>query len=104
MEKKELKEKCIKMFLSGKNYTEIAKLTGYSRQYVTDLIKDDERVKEKLNTKIIKVYKMKNSTRMKIPVNTDFLNKIGISKDKRKDEYVEIKLDEKNKTITIKKK
>ena len=104
MEKKELKEKCIKMFLSGKNYTEIAKLTGYSRQYVTDLIKDDERVKEKLNTKIIKVYKMKNSTRMKIPVNTDFLNKIGISKDKIKDEYVEIKLDEKNKTITIKKK
>ena len=104
MEKEELKEKCIKLFLEGKNYTEIAKLTNRSRQYVTKLIKDDERVKEKLNTKIVKVYKMKNNTRMKIPLSTYFLNKIGIDSNTAKNEYVEVRLDEKNKTIPIKKK
>lgn len=104
MEEKKLKEKCIELFISGKNYTEIAKLTNHSRNYIANLIKNDERVKEKLNNRTVKVYKLKNSTRMKIPINTDFLSKIGISKDNNKDEYVEINLDEENKTITIKKK
>lgn len=100
----DLKEECIKLFLDGKNYIEIAELTNHSRNYIANLIRDDNRVKEKLNTRIVKVYKLKNSTRMKIPISTDFLSKIGISKDNNKDEYVEINLDEKNKTITIKKK
>ena len=104
MNKEKLKEQCVQMFLEGKNYTEIAKLTNRSRQYIASLIKDDERVKEKLNTRTVKVYKLKNSTRMKISISTDFLSKIGISKDNNKDEYVEINLDEENKTITIKKK
>lgn len=103
MEKENLKEECVKLFLAGKNYTEIAKLTNYSRSYIANLIKDDNRVKEKLNTKTVKVYKLKNSTRMKIPISTDFLSKIGIDKDNKKEEYVEINLDEKNKSIIIKK-
>ena len=44
MNKKELKEKCINMFLEGKTYTEIAKLTNWSRTYISRLIEDDERV------------------------------------------------------------
>lgn len=104
MEKEELKEKCIKLFLEGKNYIEIAKLTNRSRQYVSELIRDDERVKEKLNTRIVKVYKLKNRTRANIPIGIDFLSKIGINKDFNKTDHVEVKLDEKNKTITIKKK
>lgn len=104
MEKEDLKEQCIQMFLEGKNYTEIAKLTNRSRNYITELIKDDKRVREKSNKRTVKVYKFKNTTRMKIPISTDFLSKIGISKDYKEDEYVEIKLDENNKIITIKKK
>lgn len=101
--KRDLKEKCIQLFLEGKNYTEIAKLTNCSRQYVSNLIKDDKRVKEKLNKKIIKVNKLKNTTRLKISINTDFLSKIGITKDYKKDDFVEISVNEKTKTITIKK-
>lgn len=104
MEKENLKEECIELFLDGKSYTEIAKLTNHSRNYIANLIRDDNRVKEKLNTRTVKVYKLKNCTRMKISISTDFLSKIGISKDNNKDEYVEINLDEENKTITIKKK
>lgn len=104
MENKKLKEECINLFLSGKNYTEIAKLTNRSRQYVAELIKDDERVKEKLNTRVVKVYKLKNRARANISIGIDFLNKIGISKDFKKNDYVEVKVDEKNKIITIKKK
>lgn len=103
MKKEELKEKCVNLFLEGKNYTEIAKLTGYSRQYISKLIKEDERVKERLNKKIIKVNKLKNSSRFKLSLSTEFLSKIGISKDYKKSDYIEIKLNEKSKTITIKK-
>lgn len=102
--KEKLKEQCVQMFLEGKTYTEIAKLTNRSRQYITSLIKDDERVKERLNKKIIKVSKLKNTTRLKISINTEFLKKIGISKDTNRDDYVEISVDEKTKTIIIKKK
>lgn len=101
--KRDLKEKCVQLFLEGKNYTEIAKLTNCSRQYVSNLIKDDKRVKEKLNKKIIKVNKLKNTTRLKISISTDFLSKIGITKDYKKDDFVEISVNEKTKTITIKK-
>lgn len=101
--KRDLKEKCVQLFLKGKNYTEIAKLTNCSRQYVSNLIKDDKRVKEKLNKKIIKVNKLKNTTRLKISISTDFLSKIGITKDYKKDDFVEISVNEKTKTITIKK-
>lgn len=104
MDKEELKEECIKLFLEGKNYTEIAKNTGYSRQYITELIKDDKRVKKKLNKRTVKVYKLKNRARANISIGVDFLNKIGISKDFKKNDYVEVKVDEKNKIITIKKK
>lgn len=104
MEKEDLKRKSIQLFLDGHNYTEIAKLTGYSRQYITELIKDDEKVKEKLNIRTVKVYKLKNRTRANISIGIDFLSKIGINKDFNKTDYVEVKLNEKNKTIIIKKK
>ena len=104
MKSDKLREKCIKLFLVLNNYTQISEITNYSRQYITNLIKDDERIKEYLNKKIVKVYKFKNSTRMKVPISTDFLVKIGIDKNSKKDEYVEINIDEKAKEIIIKKK
>lgn len=104
MEKEDFKEECIQLFLEGKNYTEISKLTNHSRQYISNLIRNDIRVKEKLNKKIIKVSKLKNSSRCKISLSTDFLSKIGVSKDYKENDYIEVSIDEKSKTITIKKK
>lgn len=103
MDKKRLKEDCIKLFLEGKNYAEIAKQTGWSRTTITNLIKDDERVKEKLNCKKIKVHKRKDEGRLTVLVPTQFLKKIGISKDLDKQEYVVAKFDEKTKNIIIEK-
>ena len=57
MDKKELKKKFIEMYLEGKTYSEIAKLTGWSRTFVTNLIKDDKKIIEKNHMKKIKVYK-----------------------------------------------
>lgn len=104
MENEELKEQCVQLFLDGKNYTEIAKLTNHSRQYITKLIKDDVRTKEQLNKKIIKVSKLKNNSRCRVSLSTSFLGKIGISTDYKKDDYVELTVDENSKIITIKKK
>lgn len=101
--KEELKEKCVQLYLGGKTYNEIGKLTNHSRNYVSNLIKDDIRIKEKKNIKTIKVYKLKRQKRMKITINTDFLEKIGISSDLKKDDYVDIFLDENNESIIIKK-
>ena len=64
MEKENLKEECIELFLDGKSYTEIAKLTNHSRNYIANLIRDDNRVKEKLNTRTVKVYKLKNKEQL----------------------------------------
>ena len=101
--REELKNKFVKLYLQGKTMQEIAKLTGCSRNFVSNLIKDNELVKDKKNKKTIKVYKLKTQRRMSIAINTDFLSKIGISINSNKDEYVDIEVNEKDKTITIKK-
>ena len=102
MDKKRLKEDCIKLFLEGKNYAEIAKQTGWSRTFISKLIKDDERVKEKNNIKKIKVFKRKNG-QMVVYIPTKLLEDIGISRDINKSEHVNIKFDETYKKIIIEK-
>ena len=98
-----LKEEFIKMFLDGKTYTDISKQTGWSRTFITNLIKDDERVKDCEHYKKIKVYKRNDNKQMIIPIPTDFIKKLGILEDIDKPEYVDIYLDEKNERIIIKK-
>lgn len=102
MDKKGLKEDCIKLFLEGKTYSEIAKLTGWSRTFITNLIKDDQRIIEKNKIKKIKVHKRKNG-QMIIYIPTKSLEKLGISKDLNKIEYVNVKLDDSSKNIIIEK-
>ena len=63
----------------------------------------NEEEKAVLEEKIIEVYKLKNRSRMNIPINAEFLRKIGVSKNCEKEDFVEVHLDEKNKIITIKK-
>lgn len=103
MDKKELKEKCIKLFLQGKTFTEIAKLTGWSRTFITNLIKNDKRIINKRNITKIKVYKNKKTKRISLTLNKETLNKIGISDDSYKDEYVNVLYDEKDNSIVIRK-
>lgn len=103
-ERKELKEKCLKMYLNEhKTLEEIAKLTGWSRTFVTNLIKNDERFIEEKNTKKIKVSKTRTRKQMVIYIPTEFIEKLGISSDVNKTEYVDISVDEDNKIVTIKK-
>lgn len=103
MNKKELKEKCINMYLQGKTFTEIAKLTGWSRTFITNLIKNDKRIIDKRNTIKIKVYKNKKTKRISLTLNKETLNKIGISDDSYKDEYVNVLYNEKDNSIVIRK-
>lgn len=103
MNETELKEKCIKLFLQGKTFTEIAKLTGWSRTYITSLIKNDKRIIDKRNTTKIKVYKNKKIKRISLTLNKETLEKIGVSEDLSKEEYVDIIYDKKNNVIVIKK-
>lgn len=101
MNKKELKEECIKLYLSGKNYTEIARLTGFSRTFITNLIKDDERIIQEKNNKIIKVHKRKKDKRMVIYIPTKLIKKLGISEDLDKEEFVNIVFDEASNNLII---
>lgn len=101
--KENLKEKFIEMYLDGKRIVEIAKLTNYSRNFIGRIIKDDERVINYRNTKTLKVIKYKSNNRMLVPITTSLLEKIGISKDKQHDDYVDITLDSDLKTLIIKK-
>ena len=101
--KEEIKETAIKLYIEGKKMTEIAKITGCSRNFIGNLIREDERIKQYKNKKIVNVYKRINQTRINVPISTDYWEKIGISKDCNIKEYVEITVDEDSKTIIINK-
>ncbi len=103
MENKKLKEEFIQLFLEGKSIAEISKLTGWSRKYITNLIKNDNRIIEKENTKILKVSKQKEGKQLVTYIPSKFLENIGISRNKNEIEYVKVTQDLKNKTIIIKK-
>ncbi len=103
MDREQLKEDCINLYLQGKNYSEIARLKGYSRTYITNLIKDDERIKNMKNTKIIKVYKRKDDKRLQITIPAKFIKNLGISSELKSAQFVEISMNEKKNEIIIKK-
>lgn len=103
MENKQLKEQCIQLYLQGKNYTEISKVTGYSRTYITNLIKNDERVMQKQNTRIAKVYKRQDDKRLTINIPSKFIKSIGISQELTEDEFVDISVNNATNEIVIKK-
>lgn len=103
MENAKLKEECVNLYLSGNTYMKIAHKTGFSRTFITNLIKDDKRVIEKNNHKKLKVFKRKDNNQMVLYIPTKYLKKIGISNDITKIEYVDVSIDEEHKTIIIKK-
>lgn len=101
--KDEMREQAIQLYLGGKNYIEIAKILSCSRNYVSNLIKDDMKVKEKQNNKVLKVYKNPNKGKKNLTIGIDLLSKIGIDKDNKSTDYVQVKLDERNNSLIIKK-
>lgn len=101
--KEEIKETAIKLYLEGKTLIEIAKLTGCSRNYLSNLIKDDDRIKNYRNKKTVQLYKCKSQCRINVPISTEFWAKIGISNDINLKDLVDIIVNENNGTIIIKK-
>lgn len=101
--REEMKEEAIKLYLEDKNYIEIAKIIGCSRNYVSNLIKEDTRVKSYKNKKIVKLYKKLNQSKITIPISLDYWQKIGVSKNPNIAENIEITVDEKKQIILIKK-
>lgn len=97
------KEEIIKLYVNGKTLTEIAKLTGWSRNFLGKLIKDDKRIKEYRNKKVVQVYKQKNQNRISVSISTDFWRKIGISGENTIKDLVDIEVNERDGIITIKK-
>lgn len=101
--KDEMKEKAIGLYLQGKNYTQIGSILGCSRNYVSELIKEEHKIKEYKNTKIIRLYKNPNYSKIVAPISLNFWEKIGISKNADIIDNVEISVDEIEKIIIIKK-
>lgn len=101
--REEMKNKAIKLYLNGKNYIEIAKILGCSRNYVSNLIKDDEAIIKKQTTKILKVYKSPNRRKKNLTIGIELLGLIGVNKSEKVDDYVQVQFDKKNKNLILKK-
>ncbi len=101
--KEELKEKAIELYSNGNSYIEIAQIMGCSRNYISELIRDDERIKLIHSQKILKVYKNPNNSKKHLTIGINLLCEIGISPDCSNTEYVIVSLDKKNGQLIIKK-
>lgn len=101
MDKKELKEHCIDMFINGISLSKIAEDISKSRTYITNLIKDDERYKLYKQNRKIKVYKRKHYKQMTIHIPTEFIKGIGVTDDKDAKEFVNVFFDKNNNQIII---
>ena len=103
MNKEELRKYCIDMLAKGNTIVKIAKQTGFSRTYISNLIKEDDQYKIIKNKRKIKVYKRKKYKQMTIHIPTEFIKGIGISENKNIEEFVNIFYDRFNNQIIIKK-
>lgn len=102
-DREELKKEAIKLYLNGYNFSEIAKKFNFSRTFITELIKNDTKVKEKRNYTTLKVYKNQKNKKMRLGLSTTFLSEIGISSNCSIIDYVDVFLDKDNEQIIIKK-
>lgn len=98
--KENLKEQAIELYLKDNNYIQIAKILGCSRNYISNLIKDDIRIKNKKNKKTLKVYKSQHGKKH-LTIGIEILNNIGISNNIMLDEYVDILVDKENGQIVL---
>lgn len=101
--KKEMKKQAIKLYLQGKNYVEISDILGCSRNYVSTLIRNDNRIIEKQNKKILKVYKNAKTGKKNVTIGIDLLSKIGIDRRKEIEDYVQVEFDKNTNQLILKK-
>ncbi len=96
-EKEKIKETALQLYLQGKNFTQIAKEIGTSRNYISSLLKADL---EKMQcTKTLKVYK--NNKKKHITIGIEALEQIGISKDSSVIDYIDVLVDKDKKRIIL---
>lgn len=101
--KNEIKEQAVQLYLNGKNYVDIAKIIGCSRSYVSNLIRKDDRVVNYRNQKIVKLYKHASNSKITVSIPLDYWEKIGISKNPDISENIQMVVDEQTKRIIIEK-
>lgn len=101
--KSDLKEQAVQLYLNGNNYADIAKIIGRSRNYVSNLIKEDDRVTNYKNQRIVKLYKNANDSRITVFIPLDYWEKIGVSKNPNISENIQMVVDEQTKRIIIEK-
>lgn len=101
-EKEVLREKFVELYSNGKNVSQISLETGYSRKFITGLLKGDCSSEDALHKKI-KVYKRSDNHQMSVYIPTPFLTKIGISQNVKDVDFVDVLLSKDSNEIIIKK-
>lgn len=102
--KQELLKTFVKMYIDeSKSIKQISEITGYSREFVGNLINQNDEVKEYKNKRKFKLYKYKKAKKIGIFIPINFWEKIGIDKSSESLDYVDVQVDELNNQIIIKK-
>ncbi len=96
-EKEKIKETALQLYLQGKNFTQIAREIGTSRNYISSLLKAD--LEKMQYTKTLKVYK--NNKKKHITIGIEALEQIGISKDSSIIDYIDVLVDKDKKRIIL---
>lgn len=95
----DLKINAKNLYNDGMTMQQIADKYGCSRQYISQLLKNEEKRQLKHDKRTIKIYKYKNSNKMHIYIPISYLKAIGITKN-FDEEFVNIELDEDKIIIT----
>ena len=95
-----IKAQAIKLYNNGMTMQQIADQYGCSRQYISLLLKNENKGQSRQNKRKIKIYKYKNSNKMSIYIPISYLKAIGISQN-FDEEFVNLELKD-NKIIITK--
>ena len=96
----DLKTNAIKLYNDGMTMQQIADQYGCSRQYISQLLRNEEKKKIKHDKRTIKLYKYKNQNRIHVYVPISYLKAIGIDTSIDVEESVNIELNEDKIIIT----
>ena len=95
-----IKAQAIKLYNNGMTMQQIADQYGCSRQYISLLLKNENKGQSRQNKRKIKIYKYNNSNKMSIYIPISYLKAIGISQN-FDEEFVNLELKD-NKIIITK--
>lgn len=96
----DLKSNAIKLYNEGMTMQQIADKYGCSRQYISQLLKNEEKRQLKNDKRTIKLYKYKKANKIYVYVPVSYLKAIGLNTDTNTEEYVNVELKEDKIIIT----